>query len=74
MHAAGPPAGKAFPKSYRDRLRAIPNTYSAFSLYIKFREDARRPYVNHPCYWLEEQGRVGQPGAYDEETFPRGLL
>lgn len=65
---------KAFPKSYRDRLRAIPNTYSAFSLYIKFREDARRPYVNHPCYWLEEHGRVWQLGDYDEETFPRGFM
>ena len=29
---------KAFLKSYRDRLREIPNSYSAFSVYIKFKD------------------------------------
>lgn len=65
---------KAFLKSYRDRLREIPNSYSAFSVYIKFKEEARRPFVNHPCYFQEEHGHVWQLGGYDEASFPRGFM
>lgn len=42
---------KAFPKSYRDRLNMIPNTHSAFSLYIKLKPDTF-PYINHSEYFM----------------------
>ena len=43
--------GKAFPKSYRDRLNSIPNSYSAFSLYVKMKENSF-PYINHSEYYM----------------------
>lgn len=65
---------KAFLKSYRDRLREIPNSYSAFSVYIKFKDEAQRPFVNHPCYWQEEHGHVWRLCDHDEASFPRGFM
>ena len=38
---------KTFLKSYRDRLCEIPNSYSSFSVYIKFKQGAHRPFANH---------------------------
>lgn len=63
-----------FPRSYRNRLREIPNSYSSFSVYIKFKEGADRPFVNHPCYFQERHGDVWRLGEYDEESFPRGFM
>ena len=65
---------KAFLKSYRDRLCEIPNSYSSFSVYIKFKQGAHRPFANHPCYFQEEHGYVWQLCDYDEESFPRGFM
>ena len=65
---------KAFLKSYRARLREIPNSYSSFSVYIKFKENARQPFVNHPCYFQEKHGDVWRLAEYEEETFPRGFM
>ena len=50
----------AFPKSYRQRVASIPNSYSAFSVYIKFR-DGVFPYINH---------------TYDptDEAWPHGFM
>ena len=65
---------KAFLKSYRDRLREIPNTYSSFSVYVKFKKGSRYPYVNHPCYYQESHGYVWKLDAYDESRFPLGFM
>lgn len=65
---------KAFLKSYRDRLQEIPNSYSAFSVYIKFKKDARQPFVNHPCYFQEKHGYVWRLGEYDSSVFPSGFM
>lgn len=63
-----------FSRSYRMRLQEIPNSYSSFSVYIKFKEDARRPYINHPCYYMEKHGYVWRLGEYDEASFPAGFM
>lgn len=65
---------KAFLKSYRNRLQEIPNSYSSFSVYIKFKEGAHQPFVNHPCYFQEKHGYVWQLYEYDEASFPRGFM
>jgi all-trans-retinol 13,14-reductase len=65
---------RAFMKSYRKRLGEIPNSYSSFSLYIKFREGSTQPFVNHPCYYQEEHGHVWTLADYDEERFPLGFM
>ena len=65
---------KAFLRSYRCRLQEIPNSYSSFSVYIKFKEGAHQPFVNHPCYFQEGHGYVWRLCEYDEASFPRGFM
>ncbi len=48
---------KSLPKSYRERLNSIPNTHSAFSLYIKLKPDAF-PYINHSEYYMTRYADV----------------
>ena len=62
----------AFPKSYRDRLEAIPNTYSAFTLFIELEERAF-PYINHTCYFQQTYHHVWQLADYGED-WPRGFM
>jgi all-trans-retinol 13,14-reductase len=63
----------AFPKSYRNRVVSIPNTYSAFTVYIKFKPE-QFPYINHTCYYQDDYGLVWQHGDYDVEQWPRGFM
>lgn len=63
----------AFIKSYRNRLQEIPNSYSAFSLYIKFKDGAEQPFVNHPCYYQKEHGRIWKLEEYDN-SYPNGFM
>lgn len=63
----------AFPKSYRMRVASIPNTYSAFTLYIKFKPEAF-PYINHTCYYQDDYGMVWNHGDYNVENWPRGFM
>jgi all-trans-retinol 13,14-reductase len=64
---------KAFPKSYRERLKEIPNSYSAFSVFITFKKDSF-PYVNHTCYFQDDYGMVWKHGEYDEKSWPKGFM
>ncbi|MCD8318194.1 MAG: NAD(P)/FAD-dependent oxidoreductase, partial [Paraprevotella sp.] len=63
-----------FLRSYRNRLQEIPNSYSSFSVYIKFKEGARQPYVNHPRYYQERHGDIWRLYEYGEESFPREFM
>ena len=64
----------AFPRAYRMRLEEIPNTYSAFVLYLKFRPGTV-PYVNHPCYYQERYGLVWQHAEnYEAPDWPLGFM
>lgn len=63
---------KAFPKAYRDRLNSLPNAYSAFSLYIKFREHVF-PYINHSEYYMSRYADIWQFGAAGK-PWPLGFL
>lgn len=63
----------AFPKSYRTRVASIPNSYSAFTVYIKFKPEAF-PYINHTCYYQDDYGLVWHHGTYDAENWPRGFM
>lgn len=63
---------KAFPKSYRDRLNAIPNTHSAFSLYIKLKPDSF-PYINHSVYYMTKYSDVWNFSRTDR-PWPLGFL
>lgn len=63
---------KAFPKSYRERLNAIPNTHSAFSLYIKLKPDSF-PYINHSVYYMTKYSDVWNFSRTDR-PWPLGFL
>ncbi len=62
----------ALPKSYRNRLNTIPNSYSAFSLYIKLKENAF-PYINHSEYYMTRYDEVWNFGQTDK-SWPLGFL
>ncbi len=45
----------AFTTAFKKRLRSIPETYSCFKVYIKFK-DKTFPYINHANYIIDNQG------------------
>lgn len=63
---------KAFPRSYRERLNSIPNTYSAFSLYIKLKEHSF-PYINYSEYYMTRYDDIWNFGRSDRQ-WPLGFL
>lgn len=64
---------EAFSRSYRNRLSEIPNSYSAFTVYIKFKENSF-PYLNYPCYYMEDYSLAWNLWEYDEEKWPKGFM
>lgn len=62
----------ALPRAYRQRLDSIPNSYSAFTLYLTLKPRTV-PYVNHTCYCQTSHGQAWSFGRYDEQ-WPRGLM
>lgn len=63
---------RAFPRSYRDRLNIIPNTHSAFSLYIKLKPN-RFPYINHSEYYMTRYADMWNFSSPDR-PWPLGFL
>ena len=63
----------AFSKAFRQRVDAMPNSYSAFVVYIKLRPGAF-PYINHTCYFQEDYGLVWTHADYDAARWPRGFM
>lgn len=63
---------RAFPKSYRERLNSIPNTHSAFSLYIKLKPNTF-PYINHSEYYMTKYEDVWNFSRIDR-PWPLGFL
>ena len=61
-----------FPKAFRNRMDAIPNSYSAFSLYIKMK-DGRFPYINHSEYFTNRYDEIWN-FCRDEASWPMGFL
>lgn len=78
----------AFPKAYRNRLNEIPNSYSAFSLYVKLKPRTLK-FVNHSEYYMTryadiwkfgepmvQQTAIGEPhdSGHTENVWPLGFL
>ena len=63
---------KAFPKSYRERLDTIPNTHSAFALYVKLKPETF-PYINHSEYYMTRYANVWNFSRTDR-PWPLGFL
>ena len=64
---------KAFPVSFRKRLQSIPETYSSFKVYVKFKEKAF-PYVNHTNYCLSRYDSQFNFKALRQEDWPSSLM
>lgn len=60
------------PKAYRNRINELPNTYSAFTLNIKFKPDTF-PYLDHSVYYMERYDEVWNFGSIDR-PWPIGFL
>ena len=63
---------KALPKAYRERLNAIPNGHSAFSLYIRLKPETF-PYINHSEYYMTRYADVWNCSRTDR-PWPLGFL
>lgn len=61
-----------FPKAYCNRLQSIPNTSSAFLLYLVLKENSV-PYINHTCYCQDDYGDAWELYRYDDR-WPKGLM
>ena len=56
---------KALPKAYRTRLQEIPNTYSAFLIYLKLKPQAF-PYLEHTGYYVYSFEKIPEIGGQAE--------
>lgn len=64
--------GKAFTRAYLDRVESIPDSYSAFSLYIKLKPKSF-PYINHSVYITTSYSDIWECGKLDG-IWPKGIL
>ena len=64
---------KAFPVSFKKRLQSIPETYSSFKVYVKFKEEAF-PYLNHTCYCLSGYDSKFDLNTLCQSAWPHGLM
>jgi all-trans-retinol 13,14-reductase len=60
-------------RSYRERIGSIPNTYSAFTMYIVFKP-ATFPFFNYTYYYQDDYSDTWEHDVYTEESWPRGLM
>ena len=63
----------AFPRAYMSRLDSIPNSYSAFTVYITLKENSIE-YINHTCYCQESYSDTWQYNNCDTTDWPRGFM
>ena len=60
-------------RSYRQRIDNIPNSYSAFTLYIIFKPESF-PYLNYTGYYIDDYSQVWKHGEYVPDEFPNGMM
>ncbi|HIZ87738.1 MAG TPA: NAD(P)/FAD-dependent oxidoreductase [Candidatus Coprenecus pullistercoris] len=63
----------AFSPVYCRRLCEIENSYSAFVVFIKFRERSF-PYINCPVYCQDDYGQIWSHAGYDSAVWPSGFM
>jgi all-trans-retinol 13,14-reductase len=60
-------------RSYWQRIDNIPNSYSAFTLYIIFKPETF-PYLNYTGYYIDDYSQVWKHGEYLPDEFPNGMM
>lgn len=62
-----------FLRGFVTRLNEIPNSYSAFSLFIDLKPQ-RLPYIDHTCYYMEDFGSMWTQDIFVEKNWPQGFM
>jgi len=62
-----------FLRGFVNRVNEIPNSYSAFSLFIDLKPDML-PYIDHTCYYMEDYGSIWTQDRYDPADWPKGFM
>jgi len=60
-------------RSYWQRIDSIPNSYSAFTLFIIFKPESF-PYLNYTGYYIDDYSQVWKHGEYVPDKFPNGMM
>jgi len=60
-------------RSYWQRIDSIPNSYSAFTLFIIFKPDSFS-YLNYTGYYIDDYSQVWKHGDYVPDEFPNGMM
>jgi all-trans-retinol 13,14-reductase len=60
-------------RSYWQRIDSIPNSYSAFTLYIIFKPETF-PYFNYTKYFIDDYSRVWRQNEFNIDDFPTGMM
>ena len=60
-------------RSYWQRINSIPNSYSAFTLFIIFKPESF-PYLNYTGYYIDDYSQVWKHGEYSPDEFPNGMM
>ena len=60
-------------RSYWQRIDSIPNSYSAFTLFIIFKPESF-PYLNYTGYYIDDYNQVWKHGEYLPDEFPNGMM
>lgn len=64
---------KAFPLSFKKRVQSIPESYSSFKVFVKFK-DKSFPYFNHASYLIDNYNiKIDSAHALQDE-WPHGLM
>lgn len=63
----------AYRKSYVRRLNEIPDTTSAFSVYIDLKPDSF-PYIDHTCYYMDDFGHMWEQDKHNRGLNPKSFM
>lgn len=63
----------AFTRAFENRVRSIPLTGSAFSVYISFKPSTF-PYIDHTCYYYRDYGYIWDQTSVSREEWPAGFM
>lgn len=63
----------AFRKSFVTRLNDIPQSYSAFSVFIDFKENSF-PYIPHTCYYMNDYADTWTQAEFEPDSWPGGFM
>lgn len=62
-----------FPKGFVTRITGVPDSCSAFSLFIDLKPGAF-PYIDHTCYYMEDFGSIWTQAEVSGDCWPLGFM